>query len=103
MIKVGDNLICKKSFVLGSSKTKYTNPFGCRNKFKINEVVIVREVSRLVYDYRILIQKKNPRCKVRWWFYRNKSTMPSLYIWDHFYTEKEIRHLKLQKINESRR
>ena len=105
-MKVGDRLICKKNFTdLGTAKSYGTSP-RWDTKYIKHEKYIITSVDlsdRFGSYFSIEHIQTNPS-----WFYFEKPTDKNwkhdihfYYAWDYFYTEKEIRKLKLEEINES--
>ena len=81
MLKVGDELLCKKVFDF----------FKISTDFLVNNYYTIKIIDKT--DNSILIEKI--------WFSLNKTSKNSLYrvcIWDHFYTPQELRKLKLEKL-----
>jgi len=88
-LKVGDKLICKKDLIrtqgLGLDEEYDVYVFRKGSEYEVLEPFTSKKCSKKCY---VLI--KTDRV-----FEINKE-----YIWDWFYTDKEIRKLKLDNINE---
>ena len=86
-MKKGDKLYCKKD----------THTWINQKIYKGNECFICAIDMETTY-----VGISKAACDITWLFYTKKINGVE-YIWDHFYTKKEIRKLKIQKLNENRR
>ena len=80
MLKVGDKLLCKK---------KYTSYM--RGKY-----YYVLKISKGYNNNYVFIYLKNDNNIKDWFNFTKKS---DYYIWNYFYTPKEIRRMKLKQLN----
>ncbi|MCK9446679.1 hypothetical protein M0Q50_07435 [bacterium] len=82
MIKTGDKLLCKKSLIDYKERFVEFNEYIHINEYD-NEVIHVRTKTRGFYLKTVKKSLKNDHLD---------------YVWDYFYTQEEVRKLKLETI-----
>ena len=90
MLKVGDNLLCKKNLSTYFRNGEFQSKFEKGKSYKIlgiNNIYI-----RIKFRY-----NAKP---IGFWLVQHRDKRFFYYIWDYFYTTKEIRKLKLKQLKQ---
>ena len=85
MLKVSDKLLCKKDFI------RYSIVSITKGKY-----YTIRSIDSSDDDDIGVQIKYNDKYSLSWWFSYNIEN--DWYIWDYFYTDKEIRKMKLNQL-----